>query len=354
MSTPYFEILEEIRKRGPIPFARFMELALYAPGSGFYERNAARIGRAGDFYTSVSVGPFFGELLALFARERMGAEGAPRLAEAGAHDGQLARDILTAWKRNAPESFAQLEYFIVEPSTARRNWQEKTLSAFQGRVRWVAAVEELPPACLFLGNELLDAFPVHRLAWVAAAQEWRECFVDEEEGQLSWVLQPLSDASLRPDEIPDQLLPHLPDGWIWETSPAAERWWSRLAGHIRSGVLLVLDYGLTLQQSLVPERLHGTLRAYRGHQLSADLLAHPGEQDLTAHVAWWRIQEAGERHHWRSERLVTQEQFLSPLLARISPTEFTQEKIRQFQTLTHPDLLGRRFQVLVQTRREEC
>src|SRR5580658_4328467 len=123
------QIQEEIRRRGPISFARFMELALYAPGLGYYEGQRA-IGRGGDFFTSVSVGPLFGQLLAFqFAQwmEADGPDGGVQWIEAGPHNGALAADILAWTSRRRPEVFARLEYWLLEASPARRAWQEETL-----------------------------------------------------------------------------------------------------------------------------------------------------------------------------------------------------------------------------------
>src|SRR5688572_18648672 len=127
-------IREEIRANGPISFTRFMEIALYCPNLGYYERPDSRIGKGGDYYTSVSVGPLFGELLAFqFAKWLEVLPGSVQLVEAGAHDGQLAHDILSALP--AP-LIARLEYWIIEPSQNRQKWQKQTLNEFAGKVRW--------------------------------------------------------------------------------------------------------------------------------------------------------------------------------------------------------------------------
>ena len=132
---------------GVLPFVRFMELALYAPELGYYERGRAVVGRGGDFYTSASVGPVFGELLAFrFARwqaEDDGpAGGASQIIEAGAHDGRLARDIL-AWLRSwRPALAGRIRYTLCEPSPVRRAWQAETLAGFSGQVDWIRDIRE--------------------------------------------------------------------------------------------------------------------------------------------------------------------------------------------------------------------
>ena len=136
-----------MRSRGAIPFSRFMELALYCPEYGFYEAERDITGRRGDFYTSVSVGPLFGELLGYQFCEWLKASGGdsavPRLVEAGAHDGQLAADILGWTRERRPEVFSRLEYWILEPSVRRRAAQERRLGDYRGKVLWAKDFAEL-------------------------------------------------------------------------------------------------------------------------------------------------------------------------------------------------------------------
>jgi len=127
----------EIAEKGAIPFGRFMEQALYCPEYGYYQRSDAQIGRAGDFYTSVSVGSLFGELLAFqFAEWLERSGGNPCLVEAGAHDGRLARDILNWFRERRPAVYSRPEYCIVEPAAAQAQRQRKTLEEFAERLRW--------------------------------------------------------------------------------------------------------------------------------------------------------------------------------------------------------------------------
>jgi len=183
------QITQEIAARGLISFARFMELALYCPVYGYYEREQDTAGRAGDYYTSVSVGSLFGELLALqFAEwlqevlglhargQRSGAQGRGGIVEAGAHDGGLARDVLRFLRERRPELFAPLEYWIVEPSERRRAWQERRLGEFGHKVRWVRQLSELTTGVrgVVFSNELFDAMPAHRFGWDARQGRWFE------------------------------------------------------------------------------------------------------------------------------------------------------------------------------------
>ena len=167
-----------------------MELALYCPVCGYYEKENDTIGWRGDYYTSVSSGSLFGELLAFqfsawLEQLRMlnigcGSD-ALKIVEAGAHDGKLAGDILTWLQLRQPELAARLEYWIIEPSARRQQSQHEILRSFSPRVRWankLSAVGDCSAAKVrgvIFSNELLDAMPVHRLGWDAKRCEWFEC-----------------------------------------------------------------------------------------------------------------------------------------------------------------------------------
>jgi SAM-dependent MidA family methyltransferase len=166
----------------------------------------------------------------------------------------------------------------------------------------------------------------------------------------------------------------LPDNYTIETSPAAENWWREAAGVLARGKLLAIDYGFTADEMFSPARTRGTLRAYFQHHATDDLLANPGDQDLTAHVNFSAIQKAGEAAGLTTESFQTQPQFLTQILgnalkdksfgelvasssdedglvaSKRSEDGWNAVRTRQFQTLTHPEHLGRAFRVLVQSR----
>jgi SAM-dependent MidA family methyltransferase len=426
MNTIVQILRREIAARGAVPFARFMQLALYCPDSGFYEKKEDSPGRAGSFFTSVSVGPLFGRLLAVqFAQwldELRSAPAAPRpplsLVEAGAHDGQLAADILDWLGIHRPEILSQIAYVILEPSPRRQVWQRQTLKKFK-QVRWVSSFEDSRFQRLngiIFSNELLDAMPVRRFGWDARARKWFEWGVTLEGDKFVWTRrrflplpqggegwdegavlasqvhgegQGLSGRSfrakadeVRPRELdwmldvgcwmfdvsgfmmrsssssilhlPASLLAVLPDGYTIETCPAAENWWRQAARALRHGRLMTIDYGLTADEFFSPSRTRGTLRAYFRHHATDDLLANPGEQDLTAHVNFSAIQAAGEACGLATEQFPTQGRFLTRILANAVKSGLWEKmkpaEARQFQTLTHPDHLGRAFRVLIQSK----
>jgi SAM-dependent MidA family methyltransferase len=357
--TQLFEIIAaEIKKRGVIPFEEFMRLALYCPVYGYYEKEEDRIGRNGDFYTSVSVGNLFGELLAFqFAEwlaECQSETGSVQIVEAGAHCGHLARDILTWFGRHRPELFHRLQYWIIEPSSIRQKWQRETLAEFTN-VRWLSHTTD--HASRFYGvvfsNELLDAMPIRRLVWNAQAKTWLELAVTLKDGKFGFAYWEGSEFA-KNGMVSHEIEAVLPDGFVIELCPEAERWWREAAQALELGKLMTIDYGMTTEELVAPERKDGTLRAYYCHHPTADLLDNPGEQDLTAHVNFSALIAAGEANGLKTETFETQAQFLTKIAARAWENQPLKQgndsRARQFQTLTHPEHLGRSFRVLVQSR----
>lgn len=329
-------IREEIKAQGPISFARFMELALYCPNLGYYERPESRIGKRGDYYTSVSVGPVFGELLAFqFVKWLEGISGPVQIVEGGAHDGRLALDILKALP---PSLVERLEYWIIEPSENRQKWQRKTLNEFAGKVRWFREFPESVSGVIF-ANELLDSLPFKRIGWDAKQKTWFEWCVTED---FQWGRLPYR------WEIDTEFTAVLPDGYTWEIGVAAAKWWITAAHALRAGKLCAIDYFLEDHELWRPERINGTARAYRDHRLSTDLLANAGEQDITAHVHITPLKRFGEKAGLTTELLITQAVFLTRILQQ--GAVLRGDGKGQFKTLMHPEHLGERFKVFIQGR----
>jgi SAM-dependent MidA family methyltransferase len=266
-------------------------------------------------------------------------------------------------KRARPNLFTQIEYFILEPSEQRRQWQRKTLESFAGKVRWFNAwvsFGDTEIRGVIFANELLDAMPVHRFGWDALRQSWFEWGVGLEDGKFVWTRMPTEQgphSALRAAhlELPPELLAVLPDGFTTEICPAAVEWWRQAAKSLKQGRVLTFDYGLTREQFFTPGRAQGTLRAYHLHRVSGDLLANAGDQDLTAHVDFTALQEAGEAAGLKTGGLFSQAEYLTRIAeatwkAGSDFGEWSPGRIRELQTLTHPDHLGRSFKVLVQSR----
>lgn len=363
------KIAQKIHVSGPMCFAEFMDLALYCPNLGYYEGEKDRVGRGGDFYTSVSAGQVFGNLLAFQIAEwsrspRLGLENGPlQIVEAGAHRGDLARDILSWMQRHAPDVFDRLDYWIVGPSSALQSAQKSALTD-RHNVTWANDLEAVAKRLsggvrgIILSNELLDAMPVHRVSWDKRARRWFEFGVTLEGGTFAWerlpVACPAVAHSTKLSRLPPALADVLPDGFSTEVESASPAWWTEASRALARGYLVTFDYGLEWDEFFTPHRANGTLRGYRKHQYVTDILQHPGFQDITAHVDFTAIREAGEAQGLHTLAQMQQSKFLVQLTERYLTGGFptwTAAEIRQFRTITHPEGLGRALQVLVQERR---
>ena len=335
------ELRAAIERAGPIPFARFMETALYHPADGYYSSGRAAIGRGGDYFTSVSVGPLFGRLLAAqFAEiwEKLGRPGDFAIVEQGAHDGQFAADVLGAWRERTPELATQLRYRIVEPFPVLRARQREKLEPFAGSVAWVASLAELEPFCgVHFSNELLDAMPVHLL--VAENRIWQERCVDFVDGKFAFIDRPVGDPRLL-DKLP--AAPN--ERYETEVRLATDVWLDGLAPKLERGVILIADYGWSRAEFYAPPRSSGTLQSYAAHRVLASPFEAIGASDLSAHVEWTGVAERAEELGLAIAGFTDQHHFLTGLLAQ-NPALVT-DAGRALPTLLHPEFLGTRFQFL--------
>ena len=351
MPGPLTEILRaRIATTGPIPFRDFMDAALYHPEHGYYTSGRASIGRGGDFFTSVSTGPLFGALLARQFAEmwmRLGEPAEFTIVEHGAHRGDCARDVLTALRAQSPSCFATTRCDIIEPSDFMRAAQNETLIEFADRVRWFPDLATLPPfAGVHFSNELPDAFPVHAVVWDGAA--WRESHVALDGERFVFTDRAITSAPLRAALAH---LPPVPAGYRTEINLAAPEWIDALAAKVTRGFVLVIDYGFSRAEYYRPERTTGTLTGYAQHRRVDDILASPGETDLTAHVDFTTLAERATTAGLRVAGYTDQHHFIVALGAQHFPgsipdTAASQRELRAFKTLMHPQMMGRSFQVL--------
>jgi SAM-dependent MidA family methyltransferase len=345
-----------IRSAGPVSFAEFMLECLYHPAHGYYARaNAARFG---DYYTSVDVHPVFGRLLARQFAEMWVLLGSPRpfiVAESAAGVGRLAGHILDFSARALPEFYAALTYVAVERSAARRAEHAARLAEHASRGR-VSSAGELPRAisagCIF-SNELLDAFPVHRV--VVENGALREIYVGIEGERLAEVRGEPSTPAL--ERYFNEQGIALEEGQHAEICSEACDWIENAGRALERGFVLTIDYGHEARALYDENHNRGTLLAYRDHTVSENLLDAPGEQDLTAHVNFTALDLWGRRAGLVRTGLVTQTQFLVTLGREnefadlYEPGQTEIEKLRArllLKNLIHPEGLGEKFQVLIQ------
>lgn len=360
-------VCQRIQERGPLPFAEVMRLALYDPAHGYYGQGPPRIGRGGDFFTSVSVGPLFGRLLAIQAGlvwEKAGRPGRFTIIEQGAHDGQLMEDVLLGLREMRSPLAASARFSIIEPSMRYREAQaERLLPELDGRLVWLDSLGGISRAeqgsesdgsrregAFFYCNELLDAFPVHVLRWTG--EEWRERGVECEGGALAFTDVPLDPALAA--HIPPGDWASLAPGHQIEVCPEAGRWLEALAGAMPPGAILIADYGLDDAEWLAPERAQGTLRRYRQHQMDDRVLEDLGQCDLTAHAPFGALKLCAAAHGLSVLADEAQGRFLTRVAADWllslegeAPAPARHPWIRQFQALTHPGHLGGKFRVLL-------
>lgn len=333
-------------------FAEFMAAALYHPEFGYYAREGRQVGREGDFFTSVSVGPLFGNLLARrFLREwrALGSPARWRIIECGAHDGTLAADVLTTIRDLDSEAFGALQYAIAEPLPRLRAAQMLKLQAFGANVLVTSDLADLsaqPLSGVVFGNELLDALPFHLVEWEMG--RWLECRVGSDPtGQLVWEMAEIDDPALASALLP--LGKEFPENYRTEVRTNLASFMEPLLSCISSGLLLWPDYGFARPEYYHPTRHEGTLRTFSKHHAAEDPLATPGEIDITAHVDFTAVAEAAIALGCRPVAFRNQgawltdvgREWLLSLEGRPQP-----QILRQFQTLTHPSHLGGSFHVL--------
>ena len=354
------KIAELIRERGPITVAAFMNLALYDPEFGYYARAPQRSGRAGDFFTSVDVGPLFGELL-----ERQLAEMAALLpqspidfVEVGAGNGRLAADIVGAAQRRNPAFCARVQVHLVEASAAARHEQAERFADLAARL--ISSSATLPDSFegVLLANELLDAFPVHQV--VMRGCGLREVYVDlgDSDSLLAMREGPLSTPEL--GEYLAKLDVTLEPGWRTEINLQAVNWIRDVARRLRRGFIIMIDYGHEARELYSATHAGGTLTSFTRHTTSVQdsaagqplWLAHPGEQDLTAHVDFTSVRAAAEQAGLDTLAFLDQTYFLLGLASAETidegPTVVDQIKKRlALKTLLMPGGLGSTHKVLI-------
>lgn len=299
-----------------LSFARFMQLCLYEPTHGYYMSDRTKIGKEGDFYTSSSVGTIMGEMLAKYCVDLIeryfGDEPFVELVEWGGGNGRLAVQMLDELKRQYPDTYRIVKYISVEQSKRHVQLQKNALSEHAERVQWVTPDDWLShrhsAAMIVFSNELLDAFPVHRIVCeqdslheiVVAWHEHEKRFVEKRVPLLNERLHDYIEAeglSLRHEQQA-------------EINLDAEQWIEQVGKAMRKGVLITIDYGDLAEEIYASHRMNGTLLCYRNHQAYDEPLIHVGEQDMTSHVNFSACMRAGQKVGFQRWSFVDQKTFL--------------------------------------------
>lgn len=352
-------LLAAIAERNGIPFPEYLGIALYDPDLGYYAKSGDQVGRGGDFFTSVSVGPLFGRLLARrFLRwwEGNGKPGEWRVMETGAHDGKLAADILAEIRRLNRTAWEGLEYAIPEPLPRLRGLQRERLASLASRLRITADMGELadsPAPGIAFGNEILDALPFHLVEMREGT--WLELHVNADgDGPLHFeprVIPGSSDLAQRATSLGTAF----PEGYRTEIRTNFGAFLRDLTKCISGGLLLFTDYGFAAPEYYDTSRSTGTLRTFSKHKAGEDPLALPGECDITAHVDFTDLARAAAASGHSPTLFSNQGSYLTGLAKQmILDGEISDAKtIAQFRSLTHPAHLGASFHAIEFTQGAE-
>ncbi len=352
---------EQIATHGPMRFDCYMSHCLYSEHGGYYNRANLVIGKKGDFYTSVSVGNVWGQLLANQFHEIWEKLGRPEdfiICEAGAHDGQFAADVYTEWRRISSPLQSMVRYIFVEPLTPCQRAQKKTMEPFifkGAKPKWVKSLAEFDPQSItgvIFSNELIDSLPVRRIRFIEG--QWREIYVGASGtgGDFYEVEGPIDEDSKH--EIELWKIPAI-EGYTTEIHLEARQWIREAARILKRGAIFTVDYGLTAEEYYDPARSQGTLRCYSKHRQITNPLQNPGLQDITAHVNWSILHHEARRCGLDELGFCDQRHFLVGLWPDFF-SSFTVAKpiqpqiLRGFQTLIHPEHMGRAFKFLIHAR----
>jgi SAM-dependent MidA family methyltransferase len=347
-------IRRRIRRHGPVTFEWFMAQALYHPELGYYSSGRCAIGRRGDYFTNVSVGPLFGRLLAAQFAEMWESLGRPEdfiIVEQGAHHGDFARDVLEALRERAPDFFPALRYWIVEPFPILRERQRETVRDFGDKLTWAKSLDDLEPFCgVHFSNELLDAMPVHLISRDEAG--WEERRVAESGDGFGFVTAPIADAALLRHL---ETIPQHPGGpYETEVNLTALNWIEQLAQKLTRGYVLAVDYGHAREDYYALERSSGTLQSYARHRINPSPLTDIGEADITVHVDWTSLVERAGAYGLTVAGFTDQHHFATGVVTALMPEQFEgnadAKTRRALQTLLHPEFLGTMFQFLALTK----
>jgi SAM-dependent MidA family methyltransferase len=339
-------IAAEIAQSGAISFARFMELALYAPRVGYYSGGAAKLGKDGDFTTAPEITPLFGAALARAAAAII-AQSAPNILEFGAGTGKLAVDVLTAL---ADAGVAIDSYAIVELSGELRARQQQALKDFP-QVRWLDGFPDTFSGVV-LANEVLDAMPVELVTKTPSG--WRQVMVTIEAGRFAFA-ERAPDAALAAHigrQIPQADV--LEVGYLTEVHPVACGFMATLARMLAGGAAILFDYGFPAHEYYVDDRTGGTLMCHYRHHSHPDPFYLPGLQDITAHVDFTAMALAAQDAGLDVLAYMSQAAFLigagiGDLLLRTDPQDAMRylPQANAVQKLVSPSEMGELFKVLM-------
>jgi SAM-dependent MidA family methyltransferase len=334
------------RAGGWLDFERYMDLALYAPGLGYYSAGSTKLGAAGDFVTAPELSGALGRALATTLEAELAALGSHEVLELGAGSGALATQLL--------ESFAKLgheiRYRILEPSADFRQRQRQTLARFADRVEWLERLPEAPFAGVIVANEVLDALPVCRFTIVGANA--RALGVVARGGGFEWgEPRRVPAVTAAAATLERRLGRSLPNGYSSELCLLLPAWLRALAASLERGSVLFADYGLVRAEYYHEQRASGTLICHYRHRAHDDPFLYPGLQDITAWVDFSAVADAARAAGFEIGGFTTQGHYLLNVLTVLPAglgIDLTAPREQSaLQTLILPGEMGERFKVLL-------
>jgi len=348
-------IRQEItQSNGLINFARFMELALYTPGLGYYSAGQIKFGKHGDFVTAPELTDLFAHCIALQCQQILTELKTGDLLEIGAGSGVFAKDLLIALEKSnsLPE-----HYFILEISADLRKRQQALLSThcphLLSRIRWLARLPTTPFNGIIIANEVIDALPVHRFTFTKTGIQ-EQC-VTWQQDHFAWQLAPASSELLEHLAFisSEKYLESIPIGYTSEINLLLRHWIKSISQCLNKGIFLLFDYGYGRAEYYHPDRSTGTLMCYYQHSKHDDPFQHIGLQDITAHVDFTSIIENASIANCSLAGYTTQAGFLLncdllELAKKINPNNPVShyQQIQTIKTLTLPSEMGEAIKVM--------
>lgn len=355
------QLRERVRLAGPLTFHDWMKAALYDPNNGYYcKTGLTKWGREGDYRTSPERSPLFAATFArYFARlyDDLGRPSQWTILEVGAGDGRFAHGVLQTLQKSFPQVFSATSYVIDEVSSYSRALAQERLQKFADRVQFKRLDDVEIDAGVVFSNELLDAFPVHRVT--VQDDQLQELYVNVGRNRdFAWLLDKPSTPRLKQYFL--ELGVQLGEGQVAEVNLEIEDWLRKVAARMRTGYLVTVDYGAAAADLYSPTAdKQGTLRGFHRHEFVDDLLACPGEQDITTTVNWSSVRTAGKRLGFevvefeRQDRFLLAAGFLEQLEIESRQSEGEADRLRvstAAREMILPDGMASHFQVLVQKK----
>ena len=349
-------IEQEVERFGPMTFYQFVELALYHPWYGYYNQKKLRRGLGGDYFTSLQVSPLFPQIFAdvLIKMREVLETSQFTLIEMGSGGGEFLEGVYKTLLEQG--ELKGLRVWAVEKSRTARENLFRVLSRFP-KCRVVGSLEDIDPGIGLEGcvvsNEFFDALPFHRLRFHSSG--WKEIYVGLEKGELVETEGPLSDVNLIQKNNLSQW--EFSDGQELEVRPQIEGLMEEWSTLFSRGYVTTFDYGYPRSSLLSPHRMNGTWQCYRQHKVHQKPLENIGDQDITAHVDFTQLAEAGQQNGFEAPLFCSQGIFLSyrgkerfqNFLKGGSP-EDSFKRAGAVQQLLHPSAMGEAFSILVQTK----